>query len=168
MAKVIKQALGARKLAALFAFAACVAGFARDLVWNGGAGGTWDDTSETWLDGSTPCAWEDGAIAVFNGSVVVAEGASLDVAFDADGTGAGTLAVAGTLALPDDLTVNLSGADNPMTRHNLLTAAGGITGDTSSWEVRDSSGNAVAKAKVKLAGNSLTLVLDAGTLLIFR
>ena len=102
------------------------------------------------------------------GSVVVAEGASLDVAFNADGTGAGTLAVAGTLALPDDLTVNLSGSDNPMTRRNLLTAVGGITGDTSGWEVKDASGNTVTKAKVNLAGNSLTLVLDAGTLLIFR
>ena len=50
-------------------FAALVASamaFAKELVWNGGAGGTWNDTAEVWLDGATPCAWEDGATAVFS------------------------------------------------------------------------------------------------------
>ena len=60
-----------KRLVLMAAVAAGVAGLAKDLVWNGGAGGTWSDTAEVWLDGATPCAWEDGATAVFSGSGLV-------------------------------------------------------------------------------------------------
>ena len=60
-----------KRLVLMAAVAAGVVGLAKDLVWNGGAGGTWSDTAEVWLDGATPCAWEDGATAVFSGSGLV-------------------------------------------------------------------------------------------------
>ena len=102
------------------------------------------------------------------GNMVVAGGSSLDVAFNADGTGSGALAVAGALALPNDLTINLSGAEKPVSRHALLTATGGITGDVSGWVVNDASGNIVNKARIKSDGTSVSLLLDSGTLLFFR
>ena len=61
-----------RQLIGMAVLVAGAAVFAKDLVWNGGAGGTWNDTAETWLDGAAPCAWEDGATAVFSGSGLVA------------------------------------------------------------------------------------------------
>ena len=77
-------------------------------------------------------------------------------------------AVAGALALPNDLTINLSGAEKPVSRHALLTATGGITGDVSGWVVNDASGNIVNKARIKSDGTSVSLLLDSGTLLFFR
>ncbi len=102
------------------------------------------------------------------GNMVVARGASLDVAFNANGTGTGNLAVGGALSLPDDLTINLSGASKPATRRNLLTATGGITANVAGWTVNDADGNVVRKARINLDGTNLTLVLDAGTVIIFR
>ena len=102
------------------------------------------------------------------GNMVVAGGSSLDVAFNADGTGTGNLAVGGALSLPDDLTINLSGASKPATRRNLLTATGGITANVAGWTVNDADGNAIRKARINLDGTNLTLVLDAGTVIIFR
>ena len=108
-----------------------------------------------------------GALEV-GGNVVLGGQSELDVAFNADGTGAGALTVAGTLTLPDDLTINLSGAEKPGTRRNVMAATGGITGEPSGWTVRDDSGNVMDKARFKLDGASVSLLLDAGTLLIFR
>jgi len=53
---------------AVSALAGLVA-FSKDLVWNGGAGDAWTLPAPVWLDGSTPCTWENGATAVF--SVIV-------------------------------------------------------------------------------------------------
>jgi hypothetical protein len=100
--------------------------------------------------------------------VVLGGQSELDVAFNADGTGAGALAVAGTLTLPDDLTINVSGAEKPGTRRHVMTATGGITGDPSGWTVKDDSGNVIGKARIKMDGGSLSLILDQGSLLIFR
>ena len=108
-----------------------------------------------------------GALEV-GGNVVLGGQAELDVAFNADGTGAGALTVAGTLTLPDDLTITLSGAEKPGTRRNVMTASGGITGDYSGWSVKDASGNVIGKARIKMGGGSLSLILDQGSLLIFR
>ena len=102
------------------------------------------------------------------GNVVLGGQSELDVAFNADGTGAGALTVAGTLTLPDDLTINLSGAEKPGTRRNVMTATGGITGDPSGWTVKDDSGNVIGKARIKMGVGNLSLILDQGTLLIFR
>ena len=55
-----------------------------------------------------------------------------------------------------------------MSRHALLTATGGITGDVSGWVVNDASGNIVNKARIKSDGTSVSLLLDSGTLLLFR
>ena len=60
-----------KKTILFVALVASAMAFAKELVWNGGAGGTWSDTAEVWLDGATPCAWEDGATAVFSGSGLV-------------------------------------------------------------------------------------------------
>lgn len=76
--------------------------------------------------------------------------------------------VAGTLSLPSDLTINLSGADKPNTRKNLITAAGGITGDPSGWVVKDESGNVISKAQFNVTGIRLTLSLERGMMLIIR
>ena len=102
------------------------------------------------------------------GNMVVAGGSSLDVAFNADGTGTGNLAVGGALSLPDDLTIHLSGATKPATRRNLLTATGGITANVAGWTVNDADGNVVRKARINLDGTNLTLVLDAGTAIIIK
>ena len=105
---------------------------------------------------------------VVGGNMVVADESALDVAFNADGTGSGGLSVAGTLTLPDDLTIMLSGADRPQTRQRLLSATGGITCDPSNWTVTDASGKPVTKAGIKLLGNSLTLILDKGSIILFK
>ena len=39
------------------------------LTWNGTDGGAWDGTARNWMDeAGRPCAWRDGAEAVFAGS----------------------------------------------------------------------------------------------------
>ena len=45
-----------KKTILFVALVASAMAFAKELVWNGGAGGTWSDTAEVWLDGATPCA----------------------------------------------------------------------------------------------------------------
>ena len=59
-------------------------------------------------------------------------------------------------------------ASKPATRRNLLTATGGITANVAGWTVNDADGNVVRKARINLDGTNLTLVLDAGTVIIFK
>ena len=58
------------KKIALIGLCACVAGAGGEtLTWNGTDGGAWDGTAQNWMDeAGRPCAWKDGAEAVFAGS----------------------------------------------------------------------------------------------------
>ena len=90
-----------------FVFAACaltgLSVFAKDLVWNGGAGDAWTLSAPVWLDGSTPCAWENGATAVFSGSGLVTISDEVEAAgirFTTSGTmlvGSGLIRLSGAL-----------------------------------------------------------------------
>ncbi len=117
-----------KRLVLMAAVAASVAGLAKDLVWNGGAGGTWNDTSETWLDGAAPCAWEDGATAVFSGSGLVAVSGEIK-AGGIRFTSTGTALVGDGLILLDGAVDAAAGTSNSISTRLYADPAMSKTGD---------------------------------------
>ena len=136
-----------KKMLMVVAMAACAAGFAKELTWNGGAGDTWDDTSLTWRDGPvTLCAWEDGATAVFSGSGLVAVSGEIKA-------GGITFTTTGTALVGDGL-IHLDGA---------VDAAAGTYNSISTRLYADPAMSKTGDGTVALAYTRGAFAIDAGT-----
>ena len=100
----------------------------RTLCGTAARGGTWNDTAETWLDGASPCAWEDGATAVFSGSGLVAVSGEIK-AGGIRFTSTGTALVGDGLILLDGAVDAAAGTSNSISTRLYANPAMSKTGD---------------------------------------